>query len=542
MKLNSMVIKATAIAGVIATFVVGCSTPTIPITMNVAGEVKLNGVSKIALADFNSLSGDLFTGAVAADAETCALVKRTVAAAFYASPMYQIVDMDIEKDIFKADNARPTQRFDAVVYGRVWWQVTPETNGQYPHKFTLESWNNVPYTKKNPLTGKDEKLIAHVTTQRKDVIKMLDYRVQNATLMLTLSFYKVDASGNISKIVDTYQVTNQGFTLMNGAMKLDCASVGIKDDNALTRLQATGNHEKTTTAYQDMFEPSDMTLADVGKAAGEMAAAMTSGLTSGFGGIGGALTGEKKDEKSAQKEEPKKSNRKVDANGKLILTQETVAMPTELQAKLMLASSISKGLAAKLAPSKATFNVAADLGDARLENLLKNGAFKSAKDYSLYMLRQKMGKQICQKLARFLPEFGEPVSYPVPDSTEKIEGYNEALVDMLLKADFNLYFYTLGTAHEAAAALEGSAVYMDSMVKYLASEDLDIYFYALGICNEATQKMDEADEYYRFAFNVKPSFDYALGLSRVHMALGEKAKLVKTGKAKRAAAREAGLE
>lgn len=542
MKLNSMVIKATAIAGVIATFVVGCSTPTIPITMNVAGEVKLNGVSKIALADFNSLSGDLFTGAVAADAETCALVKRTVAAAFYASPMYQIVDMDIEKDIFKADNARPTQRFDAVVYGRVWWQVTPETNGQYPHKFTLESWNNVPYTKKNPLTGKDEKLIAHVTTQRKDVIKMLDYRVQNATLMLTLSFYKVDASGNISKIVDTYQVTNQGFTLMNGAMKLDCASVGIKDDNALTRLQATGNHEKTTTAYQDMFEPSDMTLADVGKAAGEMAAAMTSGLTAGFSGIGGALTGGKKDEKLAQKEEPKKSNRKVDANGKLILTQETVAMPTELQAKLMLASSISKGLAAKLAPSKATFNVAADLGDARLENLLKNGAFKSAKDYSLYMLRQKMGKQICQKLARFLPEFGEPVSYPVPDSTEKIEGYNEVLVDMLLKADFNLYFYTLGTAHEAAAALEGSAIYMDSMIKYLAGEDLDIYFYALGICNEATQKMDEADEYYRFAFNVKPSLAYALGLSRVHMALGEKAKLVKTGKAKRAAAREAGLE
>lgn len=536
MKLDSMVIKATAVAGVVSAFVVGCSTPTIPITMNVSGEVKLNGVSKIALADFNSLSGDAFTGAMAADAETCALVKRAVASAFYASPMYQIVDMDIEKSINEAGGALPKKRFDAVIYGRLWWQVTPETNGQYPHKFTLESWNNVPYTKKNPLTGKDEKLIAHVTTQRKDVIKMLDYRVQNATLMLTLSIYRLEKSGDIVKITDTYQVTNQGFTLMNGAMKLDCASVGIKDDNALTRLQATGNHEKSSTAYQDMFEPSDMTLADVGKAAGEMAAAMTSGLTSGFGGIGGALTGEKKDEKPAQKEEPKKSNRKVDANGKLILTQETVGMPTELQAKLMLASSISKGLAAKLAPSKATFNVAADLGDARLENLLKNGAFKSAKDYSMYMLRQKMGKQICEKLVRFLPEFGEPVSYPVPDSTEKIEGFNEVLVDMLLKADFNLYFYTLGTAHEAAAALEGSAVYMDSMIKYLAGEDLDIYFYALGICNEATQNMDEAYEYYRFAFNVKPSLDYALGISRVYMAMGETLRLKQTKKAKKEAA------
>ena len=533
MKLDSMVMKATAVAGVVATFVVGCSTPTIPITMNVSGEVKLNGVSKIALADFNSLPGDPFTGVMAADGETCALVKRAVASAFYASPMYQIVDMDIEKDIHDEANVLPKKRYDAVIYGRLWWQITPETSGQYPHKFTLESWNNVPYTKKNPLTGKNEELIAHVTTQRKDVIKMLDYRVQNATLMLTMSIYRLGLNGEVEKITDTYQVTNQGFTLMNGVMKLDCASVGIKDDNALTRLQATGNHEKTTTAYQDMFEPPDMTLADVGKAAGEMAAAMTSGLTSGFGGIGGALTGEKKDEKPAQKEEPKKSNRKVDANGKLILTQETVGMPTELQAKLMLASSISKGLAAKLAPSKATFNVAADLGDARLENLLKNGAFKSAKDYSMYMLRQKMGKQICEKLVRFLPEFGEPASYPVPDSSEKIESFNEALIEELLKADFNLYFYTLGTAHEAAAALEGSAVYMDSMVKYLAGENLDIYFYALGICNEATQNMLEAMEYYRFAFNVRPSLDYALGISRVYMAVGEDAKVRETKKAKK---------
>ena len=532
MKFNSMFVKATAVAGVVAAFVVGCSTPTIPITMNVAGEVKLTGVNKIALADFNSLKGDSFTGAMAADAETCALVKRAVASAFYSSPMYQIVDLDVEKSIKDRPTSKVT-RFDAVIYGRLWWQVTPETNGQYPHKFTLESWNNVPYTKKNPLTGKDEKLIAHVTTQRKDVIKMLDYRVQNATLMLTMSIYRLGLNGEVEKITDTYQVTNQGFTLMNGAMKLDCASVGIKDDNALTRLQATGNHEKTTTAYQDMFEPSDMTLADVGKAAGEMAAAMTSGLTSGFGGIGGALTGEKKDENPAQKEGSKKSNRKVDANGKLILTQETVAMPTELQAKLMLASSISRGLAAKLAPSKATFNVAADLGDARLENLLKNGAFKSAKDYSMYMLRQKMGKQICEKIVRFLPEFGEPASYPVPDSSEKIESFNEALIEELLKADFNLYFYTLGTAHEAAAALEGSAAYMDSMVKYLAGEDLDIYFYALGICNEATQNMLEAMEYYRFAFNVRPSLDYALGISRVYMTVGEDAKVRETKKAKK---------
>jgi len=537
MKVDTMFFKAAAVSGVVAAMVVGCSTPTIPITMNVAGEVKLNGVNKIALADFNSLPGDPFTGTVAADEETCALVKRAVASSFYVSPMYQIVDMNVEKDIHDAEGTLPKKRFDAVIYGRLWWQVTPEASGQYPKKFTLETWDNVPYTKKDPVTGKEVTAIAHVTTQRKDVIKMLDYRVRNATLMLTLSIYRLGISGGVEKIVDTYQVTNQGFTLMNGAVKQDCASVGIKDDNAVTRLQATGNHDKVTTAYEDMFVPKTMTLADVGKAAGEMAAAMTSGVTAGVGGLGGGLLGDKKEEKKedalAKDEKTKKSDRKVDANGKLILTQETVSMPTELQAKLMLAASISKSLSAKLAPTKATFNVAADLGDARLENLLKNGAFRSAKDYSLYMLRQKMGKQICEKLVRFLPEFAETPSYPVPDSAEKIEGYNELLIDELLKGEFNVYFYTLGTGHECAMALEGSAVYMDKMVKYLAGEDLDVYFYALGICNEATQNYDDAMEYYRFAFNVKPSLDYALGISRVYLAVGEQARLKETKKAKK---------
>ncbi|MBQ6330401.1 MAG: hypothetical protein IJI35_15380, partial [Kiritimatiellae bacterium] len=174
-------IKALAVSGAVAAMIVGCSTPTIPITMNVSGEVKLNGVSKIALADFNSLPGDPFTGTMAADGETCALVKRAVASAFYVSPMYQIVDMDVEKSIHDETDARPKKRFDAVVYGRLWWQVTPETSGQYPHKFTLESWNNVKYTKKDPITGKEVQAVAKVTTQRKDVLTLLDYRVRNAT-------------------------------------------------------------------------------------------------------------------------------------------------------------------------------------------------------------------------------------------------------------------------------------------------------------------------------------------------------------------------
>lgn len=540
MKLKMNLFKVGAVCGFVTVIVAGCSTPTIKMKMNVAGEVKLNDVSKIALADFNSLPGDPFTGKMAADKETCALVKRAVASSFYTSPMYHIVDMDIEKDINAEDsNVVPKKRYDAVIYGRLWWQITPETSGQYPQKFTLDTWENVPYQGKDPITKKSMPMIAKVMKQRRDVVEMLDYRVQNATLMLTLAIYRLERSGTLVKIVDSYQVSNQGFTLMNGDIKLDGGSVGIKDDNAITRLQATGKKEgDTRTAYEKMFVPKAPSLADAGAALADAGSALTSGLS----GLGGALTSVA-DAKIPKEEKKPANSRKVDANGKLILTQDTVSMPTELQAKLMLASSISRNLSAKLAPTEATFEIPADLiGDERLKNLLLNGAYKSAKDYSMYMLRNKLGKQICEKLVRFLPEFGEKCTYPVPDSEKQLPDYNEALIDKLLEADFNIYFYVLGTAHDAAVALEGSAAYNDKMFAYLASQDLDSYFFALGLCCEAARDLDVAQEYYRFAFNVNPSLDYALGLSRVYLALGERARLKQTEKAKKAAEKKTKLD
>ena len=39
MKLDKTILRATAAAGVVVAIVAGCSTPTIPITMNVSGEI-----------------------------------------------------------------------------------------------------------------------------------------------------------------------------------------------------------------------------------------------------------------------------------------------------------------------------------------------------------------------------------------------------------------------------------------------------------------------------------------------------------------------
>ena len=61
-----------------------------------------------------------------------------VTAAFHDSGMYQVADLDMEKAIAAHQNIRLGSRFDAVIYGRVWWQMEPEFQGYYYHPFNLE--------------------------------------------------------------------------------------------------------------------------------------------------------------------------------------------------------------------------------------------------------------------------------------------------------------------------------------------------------------------------------------------------------------------
>ena len=101
-----------------------------------------------------------------------------------------------------------------------------------------------------------------------------------------------------------------------------------------------------------------------------------------------------------------------------------------------------------------------------------------------------------------------------------------------------MYFYTLGTSHGSAEQLAIKAKVFDEMFKYLKSEGVDIYFYALGICQETSRELDAAEESYRFAFNVNPNQNAALGIARARLALGNSERLSETRKAKKAAAKK----
>lgn len=513
------VLGVASIAAVGAAVMCGCSTPTVPVTMNVAGEIKLTGVSKIALVDFNSLPDDPFTGKVAADAETCALVQRTVASAFYKTPTYQIANLTDEEAISAVQGALPNKRFDAIVCGRLWWQITPETDGEYIKKFTLDSWENVPYKQK--VLGKDVPMMAKVVTQKKDVLRLLKYRTRSATLMLALAFYRVDGDGNISKITDTYQVAEQGFTLMNGDMKTDAAVVGMKNDSAVARLQKTGKGEDAKTAYEEMFGETDGLLAGavggaVANAAGQTAGGALGGLSAGFGGLGAAMGGATADAVKDVKPKAEKpaQKAKVDANGKVILSQETVTMPTELQAKLMLAAKLSDEIAAKVAPSEVTFESPwmdkvilwffEKRFDAKLTELLKNRAWGALKQYAAYMIRQKVGKELSEKIMSIADV---PATYPIAKSEESF------------KEDET-----------------------EDMVEYFVDEDVPVYLYALAIAQEASGDAFAALDSYTEAFNMKPTRETALGISRCKMSLGQAKRVNETNKAKNKADKKAKLD
>ena len=518
MKNMKTVLGVASAAAVGAAVICGCSTPTIPVTMNVAGEIKLTGVSKIALVDFNSMPDDPFTGKVAADAETCALVQRTVASAFYKTPTYQVANLTDEEAIAAAQGSLPDKRFDAIVCGRLWWQITPETDGEYVRQFTLDSWENVPYKQK--VMGKEVPMIAKVVTQKKDVLRLLKYRTRSAALMLSLAFYRVDGNGGISKIVDTYQVTEQGFTLMNGEMKTDVAVVGMKNDGAVARLQKTGKDDDAKTAYEEMFgEPKGLLAGAVGgaaaNAAGQAAGGALGGLSAGFGGLGSAIGGAAADAvKEVKPKEAKPAKKaKVDANGKVILSQETVTMPTELQAKLMLAAKLSDEIAAKVAPTEVTFESPwmdkvilwffEKRFDAKLTELLKNRAWDATRQYAAFKIRQAVGKELSEQIASIKDV---PATYPVAKSEESFK--------------------------------EDEA---EDMTEYFVDEDVPTYLYALAIAQEASGDAFAALDTYTEAFNMKPTKETALGISRCNMSIGQAKRVNETNKAKNKASKKAKL-
>ncbi len=424
----------------------GCRSATVPVEVTVPGEFNLSGVSKIALVDFNTLPNDPLAGVYSADKQTLSIAQRMVSSVFSEGKLYQIADLDIEKAIAsKYSKAKVGHRFDAVLYGRLWWQISPEYRSAYPKVFTLETWSDVRYDTgaKNPLTKSPIYATAHVTRNMQDVLQTLHYRALNASLMLSLTLYRLDKDGKFEKITETFAVASQNFIVDNGKFTAEFAPIGADKEDRASRLKAS-------TEKKSFFS-----IAEKVK----------------------------------------------DVLGMATVVQKSATIPTELQVKLMLIGQLSSVLGKKLSPSKVSFNIPCNFDDDKLFNLMKDGAFSAAKDYVVYTVRKNVGNKIADKI--------DPVAaYDMPKNL--------------------------------VAAKDPKKITDEDVTD--AADDYREYLYALAVCEEATGQYEQALYTYRYIFKLKPTKEYALGISRCLFALGMNDRVKEKSKAQKSAAKKANLK
>jgi len=447
-KMNKIVTARKLFPAVLAVLIMsGCRTASIPVAVPVPGEFNLIGVSKIALVDFNSMPEDSVAGVYSADKETVSIVQRMVSSTFYKNKMYQVANLDIEKEIAAKHSVRIANKFDAVLYGRLWWQISPECRSTYPEVFTLESWRNVQYdTGAKDFKGNPIYATAHVTTKKEDVLKTLCYRAWNANLMLSLILYRLDKDGKVDKVTETFAVASQNFLLDNGSFTTQYAPIGSNNDTHASRLKASTENKSF---------------------------------------LGSLFSKEQKGK---------------DVTNKFVVVQQSATIPPELQAKLMLAGKLTSGLGKKLAPSEIIFNIPCNFDDDKLFNLLKNGAFSAAKEYIVFKVRKDFGNGIADKI--------DPIAfYDIPKN-----------LNVNVKADETEI--TDKNAQKAA----------------IAEKD---YLYALAVCEEATGAYEQALSTYRYAFNLMPEKEFALGISRCLFAMGKNDRIQEKVDAKKSASKKA---
>ena len=435
----------------------GC-THNIEVTIKTPGEFKLGGISKLAIVKFNSLQDDASVGAYSADEETVRIMQSMVASAFSYGNTYKVTNLENENAISDAAGAGRTallstmnNRFDAIMYGRVWWQIAPEEQGIYPMLFSaLKEWVNKPYTIE--VLGQRVDQTKAVTTKTRDAVGNLAYRSQKASLMLSLSIYRLDASGMVSKVVETYSVASQSACLDNGVIKNVTNLIGA--DNAGRTAEMQKANKKT-------------------------------GSVLNFNSILG------------------NDSKKAETDSKFTATKNTRTIPSSLQMKCEMANSLVKELAKKLQPTNVVFEIPNKFSDKKITYLLQDNAFLAGLSYSEFAFLRNLR-----------------------------DGYKADKVQAILDEKAKI----LDDMNISEAYAKSSKLFKK------AAEDNHEYIYTSGICEEGLGHFEKALYAYRLAFEVKPEFKSAMGISRCLFAMDMAECVKETNKELRKAEKKAGLQ
>lgn len=425
----------------------------------IPGEYNLSGVSKIALIDFNTMPDDPVKGTYAVDAETRQIVEDMVASKFFKGKTYKVADLDTEKDIFTANgvNAKLAQRFDAILYGRVWWKASKEYKNVHPVVYTLEKWRNEKYMSGRTDSGKPIYSTAHLTETMTDVKVDHRYRASNATLMLSLTIYRLNKAGQIEKIVEDFAVADQGYLLDNGSFSTQYVPHGKASVSKFERIAA------------------------------------------------------KSENKDAKKEKAEKERK-----GFIDNNQNASTIPTALQTKIMLGKKITDTLGKKMTnteiPVEAEFLrkyvFFAPINEEIL-NVIISGNFASARKALVTEIRKAAGYAVCDRIGSLSAYEKETVEVAKdPDCFAELKNAKDAKAKAEIEEeiaeliedtidDFENELYALAICEEACGNYDYALETYRSLLKSSADEK-----YALGI-SRCLVSMDMADRLQTIAQDAK---------------------------------------
>lgn len=204
------------------------------------GEVKLTGLSKIAVLQFNSIKSNIGSGRYAADSRICELARRCVTDSLYKEPYFQLVDLDLEKNINRINrHAKLKARLDGVLYGQVWWQISEEYENYTPSKMSLSKRKAVRYVCGKRDDGSAIYCTTHLLTRQWDEFYKSHYRAVTASLMMSLSVYRLGRNGRIEKVAQVFEIGRKPAVIENGQFTTNLKLIGFKNADDRTKVLKT---------------------------------------------------------------------------------------------------------------------------------------------------------------------------------------------------------------------------------------------------------------------------------------------------------------
>lgn len=343
-------------------FLTGCVQKA-KISMKMPGELNLKGIHKIAVVDFSSVETNGQLGIYKADSNLLELTKNEVVNVFYNEPFYSFSDLKIEKHIKKQDlKSQINDRFDGLLYGKVWWQKTPEYNNIIPSKFNLETYRIKTYLCGRTKKGEPIYCNAHITTNTQEKAYDKHYRTNNATLMMSLTLYKISQDGMISKVTEVFEVAKGVAQIVNGSF-----------GENFTIIADTQKLDKVTSLKQQKGGFFDNILKN------------------GF---------------------MSKTSKEVNTDYKVAHNVATI--PTELHLNYKLIQEISQKLQKMISPTTEKFEINIEKGDKKVEKLFDYASYQTVANYIVESV-------LAQDKAQFYEGFNDLEFY---ETAKKLIAYN----------------------------------------------------------------------------------------------------------------------